>query len=152
MTAMRKINDRLEDILTGGGGLCAEPGEITFRTYITNPDELCKPESVLAYDRAATAAINRLESIIADLNAYRVELGKRYAYLETNPTIPVVKLLAKSDGKKTYYYLKTYRRYANGVEYEEHGRQFLENERDIALKEFAGYKKTHPGIVAEMDI
>ena len=146
------INDRLEAILVGGGGLCAQPGDMNFHTHIENPESLVKPDSVLAYERAAAAAISRLTTMIDDLQAYRMALGQRYGYLISAPTVPVVKLTMEFDGKRTYYYIKTFRRYDNGMEYEESGRQFLDSELSMAILEFNEYKRSHPGIIAESDI
>ena len=150
---INKINNRLEEILTGGAGPNANPGDMVIHTHVEDPANLTKPEAVLAYDRAATAAIDRLEEAIAYLKAYRMKLGERYVYLSTSPTVTVLRLITEPDPNgKTYYYLKYFKRYENGEEFESGGWQFSANERELAIREFNEHKKSHPGIIAEMNI
>ena len=93
-----------------------------------------------------------LEEIQKVLSEYIVRLSERYIYLDTTPNELIVKLFAKPDGKRMYYYLTEIRRYKDGTENEINGEQFLESEREQAIAKFREYQRTHPGIKSEVSI
>lgn len=123
----------------------------------TKADNISKTAYIQTEDKEAAHMIEELLHKIDQLNAYRLSLAERYNVLETAPTIPVVRLSRErnfySEGKKVYYYLYTLRRFIDsGAEVEESRRKYPGTERNAAIKDFRAYVKSHPGIIAEMDI
>ena len=106
-------------------------------------------------DKHAAYMIEELQHKIDQLKAYRLFLADRYGFLETAPSVPVVRLTRKRDysSSKVHYYLCTYRRFVDSeTEVEESRREYPGTERNNAIKDFHAYTKAHPGIISEMDI
>lgn len=131
----------------------------TLYLYFTRADKLDTCERVRKEDERTADRICALETILATMKAYRISLAERYAELETVPTIPVVKLsrvkascYSKNAGR-VFYYLETFDRYLNdGHEVETSSAEYPGTQRHKAIADYHEYVRTHPGIVAEMDI
>ena len=136
-------------------GRPAQEAQFQIHGFFRKAESINKSTDVQQADKHVAQMIDELQCKIDQLNAYRRALAERYNYLETVPTIPIVRLIRKRDyySKKVYYYLLTFRRFADSdIEVEESRREYPGTERSSAITDFHAYKKAHPGIVAEMDI
>lgn len=123
--------------------------------YLTAPDALKEPEKVLYYDNKAIDYIKALADKIEQLKAYRMALAERYNYLATAPTQSIVRLKRQRQyyDNKVYYFLVTYsRNMLDGSETETASTKYTGQERHKAIADYKAYIKSHPGIIAEMDI
>ena len=136
-------------------GAPAQETELRITGYFTKAESIHKTEHIRREDERAQRLIQELQTKIEQLTAYRISLAEQYSFLETAPTIPIVRLKRRRDynDKKVYYYLRTFRRFAeSGIEVEESCQTYPGTERNQALKDFQAYTKAHPGIIAEIDI
>ena len=135
-------------------GSPSKDAEIRITDYLTKADSLDELELVQYYDKSAAETIKRMQYHIELLTAYRLSLSERYNYLATSPTVPVVRLIRKRnyDGK-VFYHLQTFRRNLNDShEVIDTSETYPGTERHQAIADYKQYLKTHPGIIAEMDI
>lgn len=134
--------------------------EWELRTYshFLHPDELDKPERVIFYDKNAERAIKELESTIETLKSYRQALSERYNYLVTASTVPVVRLKRRRDysSNKVFYDLILSIRFVDcgkdGKEVEQERTTYPGTARSQAIKDYNAYVKSHPGILAYLEI
>lgn len=146
-------NDALSNLFTRYGSQ-SKDAEIRISDFLIRPDALDELDRVQYYDKSAAETIKRLQYHIELLTAYRLSLAERYNYLATSPTIPVVRLKRHRnyDGK-VFYYLQTFRRNINDSrEVMEESKKYTGTERHRAIADYKAYLKSHPGIIAEMDI
>ena len=123
--------------------------------YFQIAESINKSSLVQGADERAARMIDELQEKIDQLNAYRRSLAERYNYLETAPTVPVVRLSRERNSctNKVFYYLRTFRRFVDsGVEVLVDFTEYSGTERSTAIKAFRAYEKAHPSIIAEMDI
>lgn len=135
-------------------GSPSKDAEIRITDFLIRPDALDELERVQYYDKSAAETIKRMQYHIELLTAYRLSLSERYNYLATSPTVPVVRLKRHRnyDGK-VFYYLQTFRRNINDShEVIDTSKTYPGTERAKAISDYKQYLKTHPGIIAEMDI
>lgn len=136
-------------------GSASQEAQFQIHGYFRKAEIINKSADVQQSDKSAARMIDELQYKIEQLNAYRRSLAERYNFLETVPTVPVVRLTRKRDSysNKVFYYLCTFRRFMDSdTEVEESRREYPGTERSSAIKDFHAYTKAHPGILAEMDI
>ena len=136
-------------------GTRRKDADLSIRVYLTDPESITSLDTIARYDKAAGEQIKSAHALIDKLTAYRAACAERYSYISTAPTVPVIKLTRQRNyyQKKVYYYLTVYRRDVNtGEEIEVEQTKYPGTQRHEALKDFADYIKSHPGIIAEKDI
>ena len=136
-------------------GRPAQEAQFQIHGYFRKAESINKTADVQQADKHAAYMIEELQHKIDQLKAYRLSLADRYGFLETAPSVPVVRLTRKRDysSSKVHYYLCTYRRFVDSeTEVEESRREYPGTERNNAIKDFHAYTKAHPGIISEMDI
>ncbi len=136
-------------------GAPSEEVEISTRTYLTRPDKIGDLDTVQRYDRNTDETIKGMQRIIEKLQLYRIALQRRYNYLATSPTAPVIKLDRRKDwyGNKVFYYLSFYdRNILDGHETLTSQKKYEGKERHVAIADFKKYVKDHPGIINEANI
>ena len=144
----------LENLFTRYGSP-SDDMEIRVTGYFQNPESLDDLDRVALADKNAERVIEEMQERIRQLTAYRVALAERYNYLATAPSVPVVRLTRKRDyyGKKVFYFLCVYtRNLLDGHEVQKRSTKYAGTERSNAINDFNSYVKTHPGIIAEMQI
>ncbi len=148
-------NKTLLDELFQRYGHPSQEADFRINGYFRKAESLNKSADVQRADERTVQVIGELKHKIDQLKAYRLSLAERYNYLETAPTVPVVRLIREKDyySKKVHYYLCTLRRFIDSdTEIEESRRVYPGTERVNAINDFHAYVKAHPGIIAEMDI
>ena len=143
----------LKDLFSRYGHPSTE-ADIRISGYLLRPDQLDTTARVKDYDKSAERIIQELEEKIQQLKAYRIALAERYNYLDTAPTVPVVRLIRqKTYQGRVFYYLTTYERnLLDGKEVKTSTTTFPGKERHKAIAAYNDYIKAHPGIAAEIDI
>lgn len=131
----------------------------TIHIYHRHPSKFESCKEIRSFDRSISDDIKRLEAALDGLKAYQVAVAERYAELATAPTVPVVKLIRRRYGRygvdagKVFYDLKTCDRNLNeNLDVETSSTTFPGTERRKAIAAYHAYVKSHPGIIAEMDI
>lgn len=120
--------------------------------YHTRADHLHTCESVAREDRRAADDIKELELLLESLTSHRAALAERYAELATAPTVPVIKLSRRKMDTVTYY-LETFDRNLNDNHDERTSSvKYPGTQRHKAIADYHEYVRTHPGIIAIMDI
>ena len=148
-------NKTLLDELFQRYGHPSQEADFRINGYFRKAESLNKPADVRREDERADRMIEELSHKINQLKAYRFSLAERYSFLETAPTVPVVRLIREKDyyNKKVHYHLCIFRRFIDSdTEIEESRRTYPGTERNNAICDFHAYVKAHPGIIAEMDI
>lgn len=143
------------DLFTKYGSPLKE--HITKTIYISceHPENIDTVSRIMDYDKSASDKIKELQAYIEELQSYRIALSERYNYIETAPTIPVIKLKRERSyyQKKVYYYLTTYSRDLNtNKDTLKESKKYPGTERKQAIQDFNTYIATHPGIISELDI
>ena len=143
----------LKDLFSRYGHPSTE-ADIRISGYLLRPDQLDTTARVKDYDKSAERIIQELEEKIQQLKAYRIALAERYNYLDTAPTVPVVRLIRQKTYQcRVFYYLTTYERnLLDGKEVKTSTTTFPGKERHKAIAAYNDYIKAHPGIAAEIDI
>lgn len=136
-------------------GSPSQEAQFQIHGYFQKAEAIDRPASIRSADESAARLIQELSHKIEQLNAYRRALAERYSYLETAPTVPIVRLIRKRDyySKKVHYHLCISRRFVDSdTEIEESRSTYPGTERSTAIKDFRAYVKARPGIIAEMEI
>ena len=143
----------LQELFTKYGHPSTESDEKIY-IYLTHPEAINKLTDVVKYDEKAIDYIAELERKITQLKAYRLALSERYNYLASAPQQPVVRLKrGKSYSGKVFYHLNTYtKNLLDGNEVETSSTKYTGPERSKAISDYKAYVKSHPGILAEMQI
>ena len=144
----------LQDLFMKYGNPSTE-SDVRMSIYMIHSDALNELDKVLYYDSKAVDVINEFERKIEQLKAYRIALAERYNYLATAPTQPVVRLKRERRyyENKVYYFLVTYsRNMLYGSEVQTSSTKYAGQERHKAITDYKAYIKSHPGIIAEMNI
>lgn len=124
----------------------------TIYFYHTRADQLHTCNSVAYEDKRTIDDIKELERMLESLTAHRAALAERYAELATAPTVPVVKLTRRKMDTVTYY-LETFDRNLNDNHDERTSFvKYPGTQRHKAIADYREYVRTHPGIIASMDI
>ena len=143
----------LQELVTKYGNPSTESDERIY-IYLTHPEAINRLTEVIRYDEKAIDYIADLERKIEQLKAYRLSLSERYNYLASAPQQPVVRLKrVKSYSGKVFYHLNTYtKNLLDGNEVETSSTKYTGQERSKAINDYKSYVKSHPGILAEMQI
>lgn len=138
--------------------------ELRLTTNIYDPAGIMEADRLAQYDKWTEEAIERVEEGLQILKDYRAAIAQRYSEIETAATIPVIRLRRQRDfwkEHKVFYHLEEITRYVDtpnpkaGKSYTDRVDRcttYAGSDRRQALKDFEAYKKTHPGITAELDI
>ena len=145
--------NELQELFTKYGHPSTESDERIY-IYLTHPEAINRLTDVVKYDEKSINYISDLERKIEQLKAYRLALSERYNYLASAPQQPVVRLKrVKSYSGKIFYHLNTYtKNLLDGNEVETSSTKYTGQERSKAIKDYKSYVKSHPGILAEMQI
>ena len=148
-----KQEKELQELFTKYGHPSTESDERIF-IYLTHPEAINRLTDVVKYDEKSINYISDLERKIEQLKAYRLALSERYNYLASAPQQPVVRLKrVKSYSGKVFYHLNTYKKnMLDGNEVETSSTKYTGPERSKAISDYKSYVKSHPGILAEMQI
>lgn len=146
-----------EQILSGFFTRFGSPStnaEIRVIRCFQKPETLDELERVERDDHYAEETIKELEDRIRQLSTYRIALAERYNYLATAPSVPVVRLnRQKNYDGKVFYYLTTHsKNLLDGHEVQTSCKKYSGAERHTAIADYKQYVKSHPGIIAEMNI
>lgn len=146
-------NDALGNLFTRYGSQ-SNDAEIRIWGHLTRAEAIDERDRLLYYDREAERLINTARTLIATMTEYRATLAERFNYLDTSPTIPVVRLIReKKYTGKVFYYLQTFRRnLLDNHEVQSDSISYPGTERAKAIADYKAYIKSHPGITAEMKI
>lgn len=137
-------------------GAPSDEGNAEIRLYYTRPEKIDTLERIMSVDQHAVDDIQRLELYIEVLKHYRQELCKQYNVLATAATVPGVKLVRErqywNDGK-VFYKLTWYTHYIDSdLDVTDRYKIYKGTERHQAISDYRNYVKSHPGILATMQI
>lgn len=146
-------SEALNNLFTRYGSQSNE-AEIRIWGHLTRADVIDERERLLYYDKEAERLINTARTLIATMTEYRATLSERYNYLDTSPTVPVVRLIReKKYTGKVFYYLQIFRRnLLDNHEVQTDSIAYPGTDRCKAIADYKAYIKSHPGIIAEMRI
>lgn len=124
------------------------------RLYIMRPDRLDTLDRVEYADQIAAEKIEELEKYIDFLKIYRRELVARYNEIATAAALPGIKLIREKRYRgNVYYKLILYTHY---IDFDQDviikTDTYPGKERHTAINAYNSYVKSHPGIIASMDI
>jgi hypothetical protein len=150
----KKQAELFKDFFTRYGTYEAETAEKTIHIWQQHPEKLYAQSDVLKYIESANKDIERLELTIAMLQAYKMELVKRYNYLETTPTRQKIKLQRyKKYRGNVFYYIVFYTvDLTTGHEEETQRKTYKGAERKQAFSDFETICKGNPQAIIEKDI
>lgn len=152
---MSPENQKLLSELFQRYGHPAPDAQFSIHGYFRKAENIMKGKDIQQADETARRLIREFQFRIEQLNAYRISLAEQYNFLETAPSVPVVRLSRRRDyyTGKVFYDLCISRRYVEtAVEVEESRCTYPGSERRQAIREYQSYLKSHPGIIAKMDI
>lgn len=146
-------SEALNNLFTRYGSQSNE-AEIRICGHLTRADVIDESERLLYYDKEAERLINTARTLIATMTEYRATLSERYNYLDTSPTVPVVRLIReKKYSGKVFYYLQIFRRnLLDNHEVQTDSITYPGTERAKAITDYKAYIKSHPGIICELKI
>lgn len=126
----------------------------TLYLHAEHPEKMHTQDEVTKAFLKADAAIEELETYIAMYKAYKIELAKRYNYLETRPTKEKIKLqrYKKYQGNVFYYIIFYLVDLETGEEIETDRQTYKGTERKQAFTDFDKICKEHKNAVIEKDI
>lgn len=131
-------------------------GELWVRCYLIDPQTIDTVERAVYWGNSAADHIRQCEAMIEQLRNYQTMIYERVQELSTAPYYHRVTLLRERRyyEKKVYYHLIVEKVFTvPGIRPVEIQRtNYPGTERREALKAFADYQKTHPGIEAVLDI
>lgn len=154
-TCTKKKQDQLfKEFFTKYTHYSTDSAEKTFHIWQEHPEKLHTQKEVLKRLNSADQDIEKLENYIAMLQAYKIELVKRYNYLETTPTKQKIKLqrYKKYQGNVFYYIIFYTVDLETGHEEETERRTYKGTERKQALEDFEKLKKENQNFLFEKDI
>ena len=128
--------------------------ELRVWAYLLSPAAIHTMDSLQHYGKSAARAIAEAQAMIAKLEAYQMQLYDRAQQIAAAPWHTELLLQRERCFDTIRYYLDIRRVYdAPGIDPETLERTtYPGKERSKALKAYRDYIKTHPGIVANMDI
>ena len=127
----------------------------THHLYLVSPDKLSDMNRISYQGGQAARNIKEAQAVIETMQAYQQLLYARVQLLETAPyhLEVILKREKRYDGKVWYWLTVRKVREVDGVEPETlEQTKYPGTERSKALKDFAAYQKSHPGIIAVKDI
>lgn len=137
-------------------GAPSDEGAAEIRLYYTRPEKIDTLDRIMSVDQHAVEDIQRLELYIEILKRYRQELCKQYNELATAATVPGVKLVRERqywNGGKVFYKLTYYTHYIDSdLDVTNRYEVYKGTERHQAISDYRDYVKSHPGILATMQI
>lgn len=125
--------------------------DYTVNILVHRPGSMYDPERLLWEDENAARTIDELEGYLQQLKQHRQAIAERYQELATSPTVPVIRL-ERARRDKVKFYLREFRQYADGKRLEISTKIYSGKQRHEAIAAYKAYVKSHPGIVAELDI
>ena len=137
-------------------GAPSDEGAAEIRLYYTRPEKIDTLDRIMRADQYAAEDIERLELYIEILKHYRQELCKQYNELVTAATVPGIKLVRERqcwNGGKVLYRMTWYTHYIDsGLDVTDRYEVYKGTERHKAISDYRDYVKSHPGILATMQI
>lgn len=127
----------------------------TEYVHLVAPDKLSDMRRISFQGAQAARYIKEAQAVIETMQAYQQLLYARVQLLETAPyhLEVILKREKRYDGKVWYWLTVQKVREVDGVEPETlEQTKYPGTERSKALKDFAAYQKSHPGIIAVKDI
>lgn len=127
----------------------------THHIYLAHPDTLNDMHWINFQGAQAARYIKEAQAVIETMQAYQQLLYERVQLLETAPyhLEVILKREKRYDGKVWYWLTVRKVREVDGVEPETlEQTKYPGTERSKALKDFAAYQKSRPGIIAVKDI
>lgn len=129
----------------------------TRRIYLPNPDKLHTMKDLTYHGSQAARYAAEFRAMIETMEAYQSLIYDRVQALTVAPYHMEVHLRRERryyNDNKVFYYLEVIKVYDTpGIEPETIERTtYPGTERRQALKDFAAYQKSHPGIIAVKDI
>lgn len=149
-----KQEDLFKEFFTKYSDYSKESAERSIHIWQQHPEKLYTQKDVLYRLNSANQDIERLEKIIAMLQAYKIELVKRYNYLETTPTKQKIKLerYKKYQGNIFYYIIFYTVDLITGHEEETERRTYKGSDRKQAFTDFEKLCKEYKNAIIEKDI
>lgn len=149
-----KSSQLMQDLFTRYSYHSKDTAEHTINIFGIHPEKLHNQTDVLRRIDSTSKDIERLEKYIAMLTVYRMELVKRYNYLETVPTKTKIKLqrYKKYQGKVYYYIIYYSIDLETGHEEETKRTTYAGTERKKAFEEFEKLCKENPTFIIEKDL
>ena len=137
-------------------GAPSDEGTAEIRLYYTRPEKIDTLDRIMREDQHSSYDIKSLELYIEVQKHYRQELCKQYNELATAATVPGVKLVRErqywNDGK-VFYKLTWYTHYIDsGFDVTDRYEVYKGTERHQAISDYRDYVRSHPGILATMQI
>jgi hypothetical protein len=129
--------------------------ELQVRTYLQPPEAIDTTDRAVWYGNQAAQAIASCKAMIARLEEYQQQLYQRVQLLESAPYHLRLTLRRERRWKeKVLYHLITERVYdIPGIRPKEESRTtYPGTERNVAIKAYNEYRRSHPGIEAIKDI
>lgn len=121
--------------------------------YGRRPSAIYALDELQREDERSANMIADLESMVDCLKQHRQAIAARYQELATSPTVPAVELKRTNDSYRGIQYTLTEcRQYLDGHRVEVTRQVFPGKERSKAIAAYKAIVKSHPGIIAEMDI
>lgn len=127
----------------------------TCHIYLVSPDKLSDMNRISYQGAQAARYIKEAQAVIETMQAYQQLLYDRVQLLEMAPyhLEVILRREKRYDGKVWYWLTVRKVREVDGVEPETlEQTKYPGTERSKALKDFAAYQKSHPGIIAVKDI
>ncbi len=127
----------------------------TEYVHLVAPDKLSDMHRISFQGAQAARYIKEAQAVIETMQAYQELLYDRVQLLETAPYhLEVILKREKRYDGKVWYWLTVHKvREVDGIEPETlEETKYPGTERSKALKDFAAYQKSHPGIIAVKDI
>lgn len=127
----------------------------TCHIYLVSPDKLSDMNRISYQGAQAARYIKEAQAMIETMQAYQQLLYDRVQLLEMAPyhLEVILRREKRYDGKVWYWLTVRKVREVDGVEPETlEQTKYPGTERSKALKDFAAYQKSHPGIIAVKDI
>lgn len=152
---MTPDQDALLDALFTRYGSPARETELRATCYCIRPDQLDTLDAVAWRDKDTARMLAQLDTMTAQLKAYRAALAQRYSEIATTPTVPAVRLKRERSWRDShvYYHLILSRLTPEtGAEVETSRTTYPGTQRSAALAAYHAYVKAHPGISATLDI
>ena len=134
-------------------GRPSKDGRVRIDAYFQRPDQLDDASRIAQCDKSAQRVIAECQEAIEAMQAYRQQLARRYAELETMPYQLRLELqrVPLYDGHKVYN-IRLIRTYADGSEVVELRESYKGKDRREALARFDALCKSRPGIEIVKDI
>ena len=127
--------------------------EKTVHIYLHDPRRTPELKTLRQYDAWAVDTIDRLETALELIRAYRFDLMERAQFLTTAQNILSIELHRhRTYSGKVEYALQFVRTWPDGTSYTEQNTIYAGCDRHKALADFNAFCKSHPGAPTVLDI